>query len=170
MMRETFSPISPAPLASSILSSIDEGPIMAMREDVKPTEIKAAPPAETPVAAGISEAGSLGINAPPVYHIPPPNLYLNMSNAPVGSTMVPRATIDTPCSRICVLVPSQYAGIIQREYGADPVVSIQATSYHVTGTRNLIQWSGSLPAPSTSFVGQTYVDPMTRANGFVHMY
>ena len=171
MMRETFSPISPAPLASSILSSIDEGPTTAMREDVKPTtEVKAAPPAEAPVATRIDDAGLLGINGPPLYHIPPPNLYLNMSNAPVGSTMAPRATIETPCSRICVLVPSQYAGVVQREYGADPVVTIQATTYNVAGTRNMIQLHGSLPGPSTSFVGPMHVDPMTRVNGYPHMY
>merc|ERR1711860_48121 len=171
MMRETFSPISPAPLASPILSSIDEESTMTMREDVKPiAEVKAAPPADAPVVTSVDDAGFLGINGPPLYHIPPPNMHFNMSNAPVGSTLAPRATIETPCSRICVLVPSQYAGVVQRVYGADPVVTIQATTYNVAGMRNMIQLHGSLPGPSTSFVGPMHVDPMTRVNGYPHMY
>ena len=69
-----------------------------------------------------------------------------------------------------MLVPAQYGGIVQREFGADPVTNITATGFQITSTRNYINWSGSIPAPSTSFVGPTYVYPMSRANGFAQMY
>ena len=165
MMRETFSPISPAPLESPILSSLDEEATMTMREDVKPiAEVKAAPPADPPVVPSVDEAGFLGTNGPPLYHMPPPNMLFNMSNVPLGSTLAHRATIDTPCSRICVLVPSQYAGVVQRLYGGDPVVTIQATSFNVAGTRNMIQMHGSLPGPPTSFIGPMHV------NGYSPIY
>ena len=107
LLAERFSPISSPPLVASILSSVNEDPVMAVRTDVKLTELKAAP-AETPAATSVSEAGPSGVNLPPIFQVPPPNLYLNITNAPVGSTLVPRATIDTPCSRICVLVPAQH--------------------------------------------------------------
>ena len=51
MMREAFSPISPASLELPILPDLDEEETLTMREDVKPiAEVKAAPPAEAPVA------------------------------------------------------------------------------------------------------------------------
>ena len=169
VLREQFSPITSPTLVPSILSSVDEDPIMAARKDVQLTELKPAP-VEAPAAASLSEAGPSGVSLPPIFPVPPPNLYLNVTNAPVGSTLVPRATIDTPCSRICMLVPAQYGGIVQREDGADPVTNITATGFQITATRNYIEWSGAIPAPSTRFVGPTYVDPMSRANGFAQMY
>ena len=169
LLEERFSPISSPPLVASILSSVNEDPVMAARTDVKLTELKAAP-AEAPAATSVSEAGPSGVNLPPIFQVPPPNVYLNVANAPVASTLVPRATIDTPCSRICMLVPAQYSGILQREFGADPVTNITATGFQITSTRNYINWSGAIPAPSTSFVGPTYIDPMSRANGFAQMY
>ena len=165
MMRETFSPISPAPLELPILPDLDEEATMTMREDVKPiAEVKAAPPADPPVEPGVDEAGFLGTNGLPMYHMPPPNLLYNMPNVPLGSTLAHRASVDTPCSRICILVPAQYAGVVQRVYGGDPVVTIQATSFNVAGTRNMIQMQGSLPVPSTNFIGAMHV------NGYSPIY
>ena len=162
MMRETFSPISPAPLASPIPSSIDEESTMTMREDVKPiAEVKAAPPADTPVVQSVDEVGCFSTNGVPIYNVPPPLLLNNMSNVPIGATLPHRAAIDTPCSRICILVPSQYAGVVQRVYGGDPVVTIQATSFTVAGTRNMVPVQGSLPGPATHYIGPVNVNGYT---------
>ena len=169
LLAERFSPISSPPLVASILADVNEDPVMAARTDVKLTELKAAP-AEIPVATSASEAGPSGITIPPVFQVPPPNMYINVANAPVATALVPRATIDTPCSRICMLVPAQYSGLLQREYGADPVTSLSATGYQIVSTRNFINWSGGIPAPSSSFTGPTHFDPMGRINGFGHMY
>ena len=93
-----------------------------------------------------------------MYSVPPPLLLNNMSNVPIGATLPHRAAIDTPCSRICILVPSQYAGVVQRVYGGDPVIAIQATSFNVAGTRNAVQVQGSLPGPSTQYIGPVNVN------------
>ena len=165
MMRETFSPISPTPLELPIIPDLIEEATMTLREDVKPiAEVKAAPPADPPVEPGVDEAGFLGTNGLPMYHMPPPNLLYNMPNVPLGSTLTHRAAVDTPCSRICILVPAQYAGVVQRVYGGDPVVTIQATSFNVAGTRNMIQVQGSLPGPSTQYIGPVNV------NGYSPMF
>ena len=169
LLAEGFSPISSPPLVASILADVNEDPVMAARTDIKLTELKAAP-AEIPVATSASEAGPSGITIPPVFQVPPPNVYFNVANAPVATALVPRATIDTPCSRICMLVPAQYSGLLQREYGADPVTSLSATGYQIVSTRNFINWTGGIPAPSSNFTGPTHFDPMGRINGFGHMY
>merc|ERR1711911_229301 len=95
-----------------------------------------------------------------MYHMPPPNMLYNVPNVPLGSTLAHRASVDTPCSRICILVPSQYAGVAQRVYGGDPVVAIQATAFSVAGTRNYVHLQGALPGPSTHYAGPA------NANGF----
>ena len=162
MMRETFSPISPTPLESPILPDLPdliEEATMTLREDVKPiAEVKAAPPADTPVVPSVDEVGCFSTNGVPMYNVPPPLLINNMSNVPIGATLPHRAAVDTPCSRICILVPAQYAGVVQRVYGGDPVVTIQATSFNVAGTRNMIQVQGSLPGPSTHYIGPVNVN------------
>ena len=167
MMRETFSPISPTPLSPILpdLPDLIEEATRSLQEDVKPTtEVRAAPPADTPVVPGVDEAGFTVGNGVPMYNVPPPNLLFNMPNVPIGAALTHRAAVDTPCSRICILVPSQYAGVVQRVYGGDPVVTIQATSFNVAGTRNMIQMQGSLPGPSTNFIGAMHV------NGFSPIY
>ena len=162
MMGEAFSPISPASLELPILPDLDEEETLTMREDVKPiAEVKAAPPADPPVEPGVDEAGFLGTNGLPMYHMPPPNMLYNMPNVPLGSTLAHRASVDTPCSRICILVPSQYAGVVQRVYGGDPVVTIQATSFTVAGTRNAVQVQGSLPGPAAHYIGPVNVNGYT---------
>ena len=60
MMRETFSPISPTPLSPILpdLPDLIEEATRSLQEDVKPTtEVRAAPPADTPVVPGVDEAG-----------------------------------------------------------------------------------------------------------------
>ena len=138
---------------------------MTLREDVKPiAEVRAAPPADTPVVPGVDEAGFIGTHGAPMYNVPPPNLLYNMSNVPIGAALTHRAAVDTPCSRICILVPSQYAGVVQRVYGGDPVIAIQATAFNVAGTRNVVQVQGSLPGPSTQYIGPANV------NGYAPMF
>ena len=164
MMRETFSPISPTPLSPILpdLPDLIEEATRTLQEDVKPmTEVRAAPPADTPVVPGVDEAGFIGTNGVPMYNVPPPNLLYNMPNVPIGAALTHRAAVDTPCSRICILVPSQYAGVVQRVYGGDPVVTIQATSFTVAGTRNMVPVQGSLPGPSTHYIGPVNVNGYT---------
>ena len=123
MMRETFSPISPTPLSPILpdLPDLIEEATRSLQEDVKPTtEVRAAPPADTPVVSGVDEAGFTVGNGVPMYSVPPPNFMFSMPNVPIGAALTHRAAVDTPCSRTCILVPSQYAGVVQRVYGGDP--------------------------------------------------
>ena len=164
MMRETFSPISPTPLSPIIpdLPDLIEEATRSLQDDVKPTtEVRAAPPADTPVVSGVDEAGFTVGNGVPMYSVPPPNFMFSMPNVPIGAALTHRAAVDTPCSRTCILVPSQYAGVVQRVYGGDPVVTIQATSFTVAGTRNVVQVQGSLPGPATHYIGPVNVNGYT---------
>ena len=161
MMNEGFSPISPTPLVSPILPDLLEEASMILKEDARPVaEGKAAPPADTPMVQGVDEVGCFSANRVPMYSVPPPPLLNNMANVPIGATLPHRVEVDTPCSRICILVPSQYAGVVQRVYGGDPVVAIQATAFSVAGTRNHVYLQGALPTPSTHYAGPA------NANGF----
>ena len=159
MMGEEFSPISPTPLVSPILPDLLEEASMILKEDARPVvEGKAAPPDDTPVVQGVDEVGCFSTNRVPMYSVPPPPLLNNMSNVPIGATLPHRVEVDTPCSRICILVPSQYAGVVQRVYGGDPVIAIQATAFSVAGTRNFVHIQGSLPGPSTQYAGPANVN------------
>ena len=159
MMGEGFSPISPTPLVSPILPDLLEEASMILKEDARPVaEGKAAPPADTPMVQGVDEVGCFSANRVPMYSVPPPPLLNNMANVPIGATLPHRVEVDTPCSRICILVPSQYAGVVQRVYGGDPVIAIQATAFSVAGTRNHVFIQGALPGPSTQYAGPANVN------------
>ena len=146
---------------SPILPDLLDEASKILKEDTRPVvESKAAPPADTPMAQGVDEVGCFSTNRIPMFSVPPPPLLSNMSNVPIGATLPHRVEVDTPCSRICILVPSQYAGVVQRVYGGDPVVAIQATAFSVAGTRNYIHLQGALPTPSTHYAGPA------NANGF----
>jgi len=162
MMGEEFSPISPTPLMSPILPDLLDEASKILKEDTRPVvENKAAPPADTPMAQGVDEVGCFSTNRIPMFSVPPPPLLSNMSNVPIGATLPHRVEVDTPCSRLCMLVPSQHAGVVQRVYGGDPVVAIQATAFSVAGTRNHVFLQGALPGPSTQYAGPA------NANGFM---
>merc|ERR1711911_430162 len=75
-------------------------------------ESKAAPPADTPIVQGVDEVGCFSTNRIPMFSVPPPPLLSNMSNVPIGATLPHRGEVDTPCSRLCMLVPSQHAGVV----------------------------------------------------------
>ena len=80
--------------------------------------------------------------------------------------LLPRTTIDTQCGRTIMMVPSHFAGVIQRDYGADPVVDIQPINFRISGTRSTTPWSANLPLGPANYVAQPAADAWGRVNGF----
>ena len=97
-----------------------------------------------------------------MYNVPPPNLLYNMPN------VSHRGGSDSQGGRWTPLFENLHTGyqasmpvVVQRVYGGDPVVTIQATSFTVAGTRNMVPVQGSLPGPSTHYIGPVNVNGYT---------
>ena len=162
-----FAPISPALIECdvAIQETYDCGGAMETGEDDKIAEVKSLPVAEPPAATGADEVGTVRSSVPPMFLMPPPTLGFNIY-APPMTGLLPRTTIDTQCGRTIMMVPSHFAGVIQRDYGADPVVDIQPINFRISGTRSTTPWSANLPLGPANYVAQPAADAWGRVNGF----